>query len=753
MAALRIAVIPAQLPESGTWASDPTHRDSSTLQRIEDLVRSVCLSPWQIDDVAGEYARFIKHNQFSLLLAFSGFVLARAGAGYLTKSARTRSAGLAIQLGLQVFGMAGAVGLAEGARTHFLKWFDLGLNANGNSDQIDAASREFIKMHVSLLMAIQAAKASVGSKAIAGPATTGKAPSNAGKRDLDTALIGGVHTVPPDGGATRVPWLPQTPGQRSATRVPWLPQTPAQRGATRIPWLPQTPGLGATAGPLVLSTNPLVVIVNGEAVPGFAGGSHGPSVWNNDEFVRMTPSFFESMWHLRNDWELMDRDTRLGEYRKIIAQALSEHGVRIGVDIELLNFGRDRFSRKHWKIYIPDDAMADTIDDWSEVYRWLAARIAEIVEDWNALSEALLSPTTRFVTNQFPANVVRAAQNATSGSRTIGPDRSKLLIDAIVAESRIGGIRRDLSKIYQEYYASPLETRDNLVLEKAKALQVERAKQYSDAATKGRRWEVAGQWAAEHQSVQPPPGALDIHEDFFSGMRELRDRWQRLNTGQRLQEAVKLLNQQLAKQGVPPVAATLDLNGFSLDDWSLGIHPDLLTDQVPEVGDQWEILNEVLAFHGAQVCDLWLIIRRLRQNPSSHSTSAVALDPFLSGAMKSVGQPDTELPQGERERAEMLLESMQSEESHRAITNRLDAIQALKAAENELEQAQLELAFQKTGESTPKQLAFKTFEAKHSAWENAQARFDAAHKAFAKRPEYMWAITLARRVRAGSRPQ
>jgi hypothetical protein len=122
---------------------------------IEDLVKSVTESPSHFTDVAGEYAQAIRDHMAEIIGIMAGFIMAEAASAFLaaTPTGVGQIAAVAIQLGLAAFGAAGLVQAGVAALEHAVQWLTLAWTAKKKENQISAASKEFLKMLVSLAMA------------------------------------------------------------------------------------------------------------------------------------------------------------------------------------------------------------------------------------------------------------------------------------------------------------------------------------------------------------------------------------------------------------------------------------------------------------------------------------------------------------------------------------------------------------------------------------------------------------------------
>jgi hypothetical protein len=125
------------------------------LGHIEDIMLSVIDSPNHLGEVAGEYAQAIRDNAVEIVGIVAAFVAAEALSMFLaaTPTGVGQIAAVVIQLGLAAFGAYGMVTAGVEALGHAREWLKLAWTASGDPDKISAASREFVKMLVSIAMA------------------------------------------------------------------------------------------------------------------------------------------------------------------------------------------------------------------------------------------------------------------------------------------------------------------------------------------------------------------------------------------------------------------------------------------------------------------------------------------------------------------------------------------------------------------------------------------------------------------------
>jgi hypothetical protein len=137
---------------------------------LEDILASVTGSYQYLDDVAGEYAQAIHDHIVEIVGIVSAFIMAEALSAFLatTPTGVGQIAAVVIQLGLAAFGAVGLVEASIQALQHAQQWLTLAWTASGKDEVIAAASKEFLKMLVSIAMA---ALAYLGVKGNYGQAT------------------------------------------------------------------------------------------------------------------------------------------------------------------------------------------------------------------------------------------------------------------------------------------------------------------------------------------------------------------------------------------------------------------------------------------------------------------------------------------------------------------------------------------------------------------------------------------------------
>jgi hypothetical protein len=124
-------------------------------QHIKDIIESAVQSPRFFGEIAGEYAQAIRDHAAEIIGIVTAFVAAEALSMFLaaTPTGVGQAAAVVIQLLLAAFGAAGMVEAALQAAKHAERWLTLAWRASGDADQLDDASREFVRMLVSIALA------------------------------------------------------------------------------------------------------------------------------------------------------------------------------------------------------------------------------------------------------------------------------------------------------------------------------------------------------------------------------------------------------------------------------------------------------------------------------------------------------------------------------------------------------------------------------------------------------------------------
>jgi hypothetical protein len=153
------AVVP-----SGSLTGGAVAKVKRFVGHLEDILASVTRSPQYFGEVAGEYAQAIRDHLPEIVGIVAGFLMAEAASAFLagTPTGVGQIAATVIQLGLSAFGAAGAIQAGAEAIKHASEWLTIAWTAQGKDDRIAAASKEFLKMLVSIAIA---ALSALGAKA------------------------------------------------------------------------------------------------------------------------------------------------------------------------------------------------------------------------------------------------------------------------------------------------------------------------------------------------------------------------------------------------------------------------------------------------------------------------------------------------------------------------------------------------------------------------------------------------------------
>ena len=122
---------------------------------VDDIMRSITDSPRYLAEVGGEYAQAISEHLPEIIGIMAAFVAAEALSAFLaaTPSGVGQIAAVVIQFGLAAFGAIGLVTAGADALVHAADWLTLAWTASGDEKKIADASREFLRMCVSIAMA------------------------------------------------------------------------------------------------------------------------------------------------------------------------------------------------------------------------------------------------------------------------------------------------------------------------------------------------------------------------------------------------------------------------------------------------------------------------------------------------------------------------------------------------------------------------------------------------------------------------
>jgi hypothetical protein len=122
---------------------------------LEDILRSVTESWHHFGEVAGDYAQAIRDHLPEIAGVVAAFIMAEATSAFLaaTPTGVGQIAAVVIQLALAAFGAAGMAQAGVEAVKHASQWLTIAWTAKASDEKIAAASKEFVKMLVSIAIA------------------------------------------------------------------------------------------------------------------------------------------------------------------------------------------------------------------------------------------------------------------------------------------------------------------------------------------------------------------------------------------------------------------------------------------------------------------------------------------------------------------------------------------------------------------------------------------------------------------------
>jgi hypothetical protein len=140
---------------SGSLTGGAVAKVKRFVGHLEDILRSVTESRHHFGEVAGEYAQAIRDHLPEIAGIVAAFLMAEATSAFLaaTPTGVGQIAAVVIQLALAAFGAAGVVQGGVEAVAHASQWLTIAWTAKGDATKIAAASKEFLKMLVSVAIA------------------------------------------------------------------------------------------------------------------------------------------------------------------------------------------------------------------------------------------------------------------------------------------------------------------------------------------------------------------------------------------------------------------------------------------------------------------------------------------------------------------------------------------------------------------------------------------------------------------------
>jgi len=140
---------------SGSLTGGAVAKGKRFVGHLEDILRSVTQSRHHFGEIVGEYAQAIRDHLPEIAGIVAAFLMAEATSAFLaaTPTGVGQIAAVVIQLALAAFGAAGMVQAGVEAVKHASQWLTIAWTAKGNDEKIAEASKEFLKMLVSIAIA------------------------------------------------------------------------------------------------------------------------------------------------------------------------------------------------------------------------------------------------------------------------------------------------------------------------------------------------------------------------------------------------------------------------------------------------------------------------------------------------------------------------------------------------------------------------------------------------------------------------
>jgi hypothetical protein len=224
---------------SGSLTGGAVAKVKRFIGHLEDILRSVTESRHHLDEVGGEYAQAIRDHLPEIAGIVAAFIVAEATSAFLaaTPTGVGQIAAVIIQLALAAFGAAGVAQATVEAVKHASEWLTIAWTAKADEAKITAASKEFLRMLVSIAIAALSylgVKSNYGNALkIANSMPTGGLPA--------LALAGGGQLAGNTGAATGVLIGPSTGSLGVAGNAMMEADKDGQGGGTPEPTGPKIP--------------------------------------------------------------------------------------------------------------------------------------------------------------------------------------------------------------------------------------------------------------------------------------------------------------------------------------------------------------------------------------------------------------------------------------------------------------------------------------------------------------------------------
>lgn len=314
----------------------------------------------------------------------------------------------------------------------------------------------------------------------------------------------------------------------------------------------------------------------GNPVPALGGGSRTLDEMmltdgDDNDFIRMTPRFFDALESLPTRWQRLNKKQRFGELQKILSEQLARNHVRF-VKFKLVSSGElVSFDSKHWEVWISPNSI-ETAPDSRQLHGQLAALTNKVVEYWNVLLYASRSRgRTKFVEQNFSIEVARAVDKLLHDNPrqhlAISAERTLRLFTTLELKNDLDAAVQRHGDALGNYRQAPLDQRiQSKGDELQNALDERRVvARHLDLVRGASHASQAAHWAEEQYdaravtaSRKPAPAArlvprnhenFNVDNEFYSQMRDLRPYWEQWSEEQRCQQLGIVLNYQLKRFG------------------------------------------------------------------------------------------------------------------------------------------------------------------------------------------------------------
>lgn len=355
-----------------------------------------------------------------------------------------------------------------------------------------------------------------------------------------------------------------------------------------------------------------VLLVDGKPIPAMAGGS-----FEDNESAQVTTKFRDSVGGLEQRLASARSEAgRMEIFKSLINEELGRLAVRKKVAVESRQSKEIAFSAKEWTVYLPDTSLTPSTSGRINIESQLTDCIVTIVDHWNALLLLVKNSDTKHLAPDFFSQGAINMANPYLDELTISPER---------AENILNTLRNPTQAVSQ---VSDLER-------------------------------------PRHGS-QP-----EVDSEFYKEFANLRTDWMRLTMRTRCDGMAELINQRLAKDGVFQVGVKvsnidgLHYNQFYPQEWIVRVPIKYLSDEA-KYGHRWSDIGSLLAYHEIIIRKYWLILCHC---VSKSKDLEFVSNHFSPDAVNAARQSSRSMTPKEHAEAEMLYQSVTSEESMSAVSD------------------------------------------------------------------------------------